>query len=189
VEAAVAREAGDRHLGAVGKLLDQAEPAAGSPQRGLHRLAQLLLGAHEREPATRLSIGRLHHAGEAELVVRIGHDLPAGLRNAFLLEPLPLTKLRAREHRRRRRDRVREAVARCDARSGTDGQFAPRGDHSVDALGLGEALQRGLVVERDDGSPIGEAEAGRRGIAVDGDHEQIARAGRSQQAELPRARP
>jgi hypothetical protein len=84
---------------------------------------------------------------------------------------------------------VREAVARRDARGRTDGQFAPRGDHSFDALGLGEALQRGLVVERDDRPPVGEAEAGRRGIAVDRDHEQIACAGRSQQAELPRARP
>ena len=77
-----------------------------------------------------------------------------------------------------------EAVARCDARSRADGQFAPRGDHSVDALGIGEALQRGLVVERDDRSPIGEAKAGRRGVAVDGDHEEVALARRAQEPDL-----
>ena len=59
---------------------------------------------------------------------------------------------------------------------------------AVDALGGREPVDLGLVLDRDDRAPVGEAEAGRGRIAVDGDHEEAAVAGRLEEAELPGAR-
>ena len=72
---------------------------------------------------------------------------------------------------------------------GADSPVDPGRDHPVHALGLGQPLERRLVVERDDRPPIGVAKARRRGVAIDRDHEDASRTRRSQQAELPRARP
>jgi hypothetical protein len=49
----------------------------------------------------------------------------------------------------------------------------------MDALGLGQPLERRLVVERDDCPPIGVAKAWRCGVAIDRDHEEASRARRS----------
>ena len=68
------------------------------------------------------------------------------------------------------------------------GQSMPGAIDAVDPLRGGEPVDLGLVLDRDDRAAVGEAEAGRGRVAVDGDDEQAAVAGGLEQAELPGAR-
>jgi translation initiation factor 2B subunit (eIF-2B alpha/beta/delta family) len=83
---------------------------------------------------------------------------------------------------------MREAKPRRDSRGGSHRPVGSRSDHAVDPLGLREALQRRLVLDRDDRPSVGVPKAGGAGIAVDRDHEQAARLRGGKQAELPGAR-
>jgi translation initiation factor 2B subunit (eIF-2B alpha/beta/delta family) len=58
-------------------------------------------------------------------------------------------------------------------------------DDAVDAIRVGETLERDLVVELEDGPAMGQPEAGRSRVAVDRDHVAAARAGGREQAGLP----
>lgn len=60
-------------------------------------------------------------------------------------------------------------------------------DHAVDAAGLGEPLERRLVVERKESPPLGQSKAGRTGVGVDRDHEQAAGPRGSEQRRPARA--
>jgi translation initiation factor 2B subunit (eIF-2B alpha/beta/delta family) len=57
----------------------------------------------------------------------------------------------------------------------------------VDVAGLDEALERGLVVERQDRPPVGKPEAGSAWVGVDCNHEEAARAGGGEQSRAARA--
>ena len=106
------------------------------------------------------------------------------LRHAGLREALALTQLRRRQLRGLGRDRVRQREPLRDPRRDPDRPVDARSDHAVDALGLGEPLDAGLVLGRDDRAAVREREARRGGIAVDRDHEQVARARGREQPEL-----
>jgi hypothetical protein len=58
----------------------------------------------------------------------------------------------------------------------------------VDILREREALDRDLVLRRDDRAPVGIPEARRSRVAVDRDHKQAALAGRREQPDLRGAR-
>jgi translation initiation factor 2B subunit (eIF-2B alpha/beta/delta family) len=81
---------------------------------------------------------------------------------------------------------VAQAEAGGDPR-GDGGGLAARAENAVDASGIGEPLERGLVVRRQDRPAVREPEARRVRVAVDGDHVEPARAGGREQARLPRA--
>lgn len=74
---------------------------------------------------------------------------------------------------------MRQAEARRDPGGWADSPVDPGRDHSLDTLGLGQPLERRLIVERDDCPPIGVAKARRGGVAIDRDHEEASRARRS----------
>ena len=101
-----------------------------------------------------------------------------------LAEALPLPELVRREHRRRRLDRVREPAALGDPRCDADRPVRPRRDDPVDPEGADQPLDRRLVLGREDAAAIGEAEAGRGGIAVDHGDPEAARTRRLEQTEL-----
>ncbi len=101
-------------------------------------------------------------------------------------EALALAQLGRDEERSLRRDRVLEAQPLGDARGNGDRPADPGSDHSVDPLRLGQPLDRRLVLDGDDRAPVRVAEPGRRGVAVDRDHEQAAPASRGEQPELGR---
>ena len=174
VEHAVARKRGDVDPRLLDQLLDQADPDPRGPQRRLHRCAQLPRRAHERAGAAALAVGRAHEAGHSDHLVRRGHHLPACLRHSRLGKPLALAQLRGREHGGLRRERVRQAQPRRDPRRRADRRVRAGADHAVDALRLGQSLERGLVVHGDDRPPVGVGESGSGGVAIDRDHEQPA---------------
>ena len=76
-----------------------------------------------------------------------------------------------------------------DPRRDRDRKVDPGRDHAVHPLGPREPVDPALVLGRDDRPPVRVREAGRRGVAVDRDHEQPARPGGGEQAELGRAGP
>ncbi len=65
----------------------------------------------------------------------------------------------------------------------------PGRDHAVDALREGEALDGGLVLDRDERPLVGEPKSRRRRVAVERDHLEPAPARGLEQAELRRPRP
>jgi hypothetical protein len=79
---------------------------------------------------------------------------------------------------------MRDAHLRGNPRGDADGPVDPRRDHAVDPLGVGKALDPALVLRRDDRAPVGKREAGRTGVTVDGDHEEVACPRCLQQPEL-----
>ncbi len=129
LEDAAAGEPRHRHLRALRELLDEAEPAPRGAQGLPHRVLQLVTRAHEREAATALAVGGLDDAREPELVVRLGHDLPACLRDPGLRPDAPAgvasswraPRLPARSgaatRSARRCARRRRRPSRCPARS------------------------------------------------------------------------
>jgi hypothetical protein len=71
-----------------------------------------------------------------------------------------------------------------DPRRDPDRPVVGRRDHSVDALGLGQPVQRRLVLERDQRAPVGVPEAGSGCVAIDRHYHQPAAPGGRQQPEL-----
>ena len=65
-----------------------------------------------------------------------------------------------------------------------DGPVGAGRDDPVDPERADEALDRGLVLGREDAAPVGEGKAGGAGIAVDHGKPHPARASRLEQAEL-----
>ena len=84
---------------------------------------------------------------------------------------------------------MRQAEPGRDSRRRADGPVGSGRDHAVDALRQGQSLDDRLVLDRHDRPAVGVPEAGRTGVAVDGDHEEAAGPGRCEQAELSRAGP
>ena len=109
--------------------------------------------------------------------------------------PQPLVEHRSRSFRRRRcphcrRGCYRDTLGRRvlhdlgDSRRDPDREIRPGRDQPVRAQRRGEALDRVLVLDRDDRLLVGEPEAGRLGVAVGRDHVEPARTRRLEQAEL-----
>ena len=106
--------------------------------------AKLLLGAHERQPALALAVGSLDDARRDRLLER------ARLRDEGSGEALPLSRLRGHERRGRLVDRVRKPETRRHPGGDADRPVGSRRDDPVDALGAGEAVDRRLVLGRDE---------------------------------------
>ena len=105
-------------------------------------------------------------------------------------EPLALAQLVRREHRRLRARSDAAGRARSAIRAATPtGQSVPGEIDPVDLERAGEPLDRRLVLGREDAAAVGEAEAGRRRVAVDDGDPEAARARRLEQPELCGARP
>ena len=167
VEAAVERERVHRHLRPVDELLDEAGVRRVRPRaRRRPRRSASDSSVDEREAALALPVGRLDDAREAEPLDRRARLLEAlqSSRRAAAARPP-----RAKRSRCRTFDVASTAVSGeigCgsaeplrDARGDPDGPVDARRDHAVDALGLGEPLDAGLVLGRDDRAPVGEREA------------------------------
>ena len=82
---------------------------------------------------------------------------------------------------------MRKPEAVRHTRRDCDGPVDSRGDEAVDAFGGCEPLDRRFVLGGDDRAPIRVPEAGRGGIAIDGDHVQIVPPCGGEQPELRRA--
>ena len=193
MEVAADRKRVDGQLATRHVLLDEEGRAARRGQRDLHRLLHLASRADERQSALALTVRRLDDAGKADAprglggLVRSRTDLVRGLRDARLGEAFALAQLRGREHGRLGRERVRQREPLCDACRDRDRPVDPGSDQSVDPLGARQPLDGGLVLGRNDRPAVGVAEAGCRGLPVDGDHVELTRPRGGQQAELRRS--
>ncbi len=105
VEDAVDRDRLDGHLGAVDVLLDDVDAVPRGVDRRLDRGRELLLGAHEGQPALALAVGSLDDARRHRLFER------SRLRDSGGGEALPLPRLGRHERRGRRVDRMGQARA------------------------------------------------------------------------------
>ncbi len=65
---------------------------------------------------------------------------------------------------------MREADPLRDPRRDPDGPVGARRDDAVDVAGAREPVHRLLVLRRQHSALVGEGEADRLGVAVDGDH-------------------
>jgi len=83
-----------------------------------------------------------------------------------------------------RRNRVRQCQTLRHACGDRHGPVDPRRDQAVDPLGAGQPLDARLVLGRDDCPAVGVAEAGRGWFPVNGDHMELTRPCRRQEAEL-----
>ena len=99
-------------------------------------------------------------------------------------EALALAELVRRENGGRRRNRMRQAEPLGDPRRHGHGPVGSRRDDAVEVERGGEALDRGLVLGRDDAAAVGEPEAGRGGIAVGDRSPDAVRPRRLEQPEL-----
>ena len=72
---------------------------------------------------------------------------------------------------------MRQAEPLGDPRGDADRPVGAGGDQPVDSQGSRQALDRRLVLGREDAAAVGEAEARRRRIAVDDRHPNAAFAG------------
>ena len=107
--------------------------------------------------------------------------------DACLGETLALPELRGGQDGGGRADRVRDHLALGDPRRDRDRPVDARRDQAVDPLRGGEAVDLGLVLDRDDRAAVGESEARRGRVAVDGNDEQAAVTGGLEETELTRA--
>ena len=71
-----------------------------------------------------------------------------------------------------------------DPRGDADRPVGAGRDHAVDPERRDEALDRGLVLGREDAPAVGEPESGRSGVAIDDRDPEVAGAGRLEQPEL-----
>jgi hypothetical protein len=194
-EAAADGERVHGHLAPGDELLDQHDARPGLAERERERVLELPLASDEHEPLLALTIGRLDHTRVSEsgrslarLLRGRANDVPRA-RDPGRGEPLALSKLRGREDRGRRIDRMRERQPLGDPGGDRYRPVDPGRDDPVDALGCGQPVDLGLVLDRDDRPAIGEAESGRGRVTVDGDDEEVSLAGRLEQAELAGPRP
>ena len=169
VEDAVDRDGVDGHLRPVDQLLDEADLAAGGVESGRDRGRQLGLRADEGEAALSLAVGRLDDARDRQPLDDAGDELRARLGHARLGEAVALARLRRRERGGGPVDRVRQRQPLGDARGDADRPVRARRDDPVDVLGPCEPVDAGLVLGRNDRPLVRVREAGRRGVAVDGD--------------------
>ena len=79
---------------------------------------------------------------------------------------------------------MREPEPLGDPGGDSDGPVGSGRDDPVDVLGPGEAVDARLVLGRDERALVRVGEAGRRGVAVDRDHEEVAFACRAQEPDL-----
>ena len=156
VEDAVDREGVDGHLRAVDV----------APRRCRHRSArrsiaasiaagELVLGAHERQPALALAVGRLDDARRpARRPPRSVDAAQRGCGTPAAAKRSRCATWTSRAPRSPRRSDA-EAPSRAATRAATPtGQSMPGRDDPVDALGAGEAVDRRLVLGRDDRPPV-----------------------------------
>ena len=182
------RERVHGHLGPVYDLLDEATPLRDSS------IAAAI--APEAPPPTgrasgplTLAVGRLDDGRHRAALLGLARELPAWLRNARLGEELTLPQLRDRERGRAGESGCGSPILFGHARGDRHRPVDPGGDDAFHALGACEALDALLVLGGDDRPPVRVPEPGRRGIAVERDHEQAPLAGRREQAELRRPGP
>ena len=182
------REGVHGHLGPLDELLDDGDPAPGLGDRVLERTPQLSGLSNQGQPLLALPVRCLHDARDFGRLVRLGDDLPTRLRDPGLAQPLTLLELRRRQTGHDAGNRMREPLPLGNPRGDRHRPVDPRRDHAVDPLGLGEARDPRLVLRRDDRATVRVAKPGRRRIAIECDHEQVALSGRREQAELRGAR-
>ena len=183
VEDAVDRHGLNGHLGAVDVLLDDVRTVARGLDRRLDRGRELLVGAHERQPALALAVGSLDDAGRDRLFEH------ARLRHTGDGQALPLPGLRGHERRGRLVDRMRKPETRRHPRGDAHRPVRPGRDDPVDRLRTRKAVDGRLVLGGDERTLVRIREARRRGIAIDRDHEELSLARRAQEADLGRPRP
>ena len=176
----VGRERVHRHLATGNMLLHDQRRRARRVERDANRLLHLLRGTHEREPTLSLAVRRLDDTGKTDAscgLRRLGRaraDLVRRLGHTGLREPLPLTQFRRRERGGLRGDRMPQSQALGHPSSDRHGPVDPGRDQPVNVLGAREPLDSGLVLGRDDRAAVGVPESGRRRVAIDRDHVQLA---------------
>ena len=159
-EDAADREADHGHLRPVDELLDERQAVPRGAARGLDRRGQARRVARRASgpsgPAGRAPSRRPgpSTSGSSSLAA---DDPRARLRDARLGEALALAQLVRREHRRLRRDRVRQPGALGDPRRDADRPVGAGRDDPVDLERADEPLDRGLVLGREDAAAVGEA--------------------------------
>ena len=117
-----------------------------------------------------------------------GSSSSARLRDAGRGEALALPRLGGRE-RRGRPSIGCGSPSRSATRAATpDGPVRAGRDDPVDVLGAREAVDRRLVLGRDERPLVRVREAGRGRIAIDRDHEEVALARGAQEPDLRRPR-
>ena len=192
-EPAVNRERVHGHDATADELLDEAVLALRLLERAGGRSSERLAVVGKADAALAGAVERLDHDGIAELLGSARHlcertaDDRARLRDACLLEPFALLLARDGDLGGLRRDRVREAEALGDAGSDRDRMVRAGSDHAVHLLRPREALDRRLVLDRDDRAAVGVAKPGGRRVAVGRDDGQVGGAGGCEHAELRRS--
>ena len=178
-------EAGHGDLGPGDELLDQRRAAARQGAGGVDRRREPRQPANDGAVRPAGPVRDLHDHGRRELDVadRV-RDLPARLRDAGGRQRLALPELARGHERRRGGQRVREAELLGDPRGTGNRAVRARSDQAAEREGVAEALDRVLVVGRDDAAPVRQREARRRGIAVADRRGDAERPRRLQHAEL-----
>ena len=192
-ELAVDREADHRHLRPVDELLDERERRCGrAPARSRSRPAAPPGRATSVSPFWPCRSGALttHGAVDLRRLVAAADDPPARLRHACLGEPLALAELVRREHRRLRRDRMRQPELLGDPRGDADRPVGARRDRSpsIPSAPTSRSIAGSSSVERMQRRSANR-KPGRARVAVDDGDPEAACAARLEQPELcgPRA--
>ena len=191
VEDAAYGEAVHGHLGPVDELLDQRLSG-----RRLAEIAASSAGASSSgEDTTDTATCPWRSAGfttsgrsSAELVIGgIRHELPGGLGNAGLGEPLALEALRHGDLGRGRIQGVRQPEPVGDASRDRHGRVDPGRDQPLDLLLARNQLDPVFVLGGDDRVPVRESQPDRLLVTVAGDDRDSTCLRRGEQPELPRA--
>ena len=182
------REPDHRQLRPRCELLDQGQIAARLESGRFDRGGEPGCAPDQRQPYLALPVRRLDDARRLHDGQRVPrrHHPPPRLRHARLVEPLALAHFVDRQHRRLRRQRMRQSGALGDPRRQSDRPVGSRRDQPLDAEGSDEPVDRSLILRRQDAAPIGETEAGRGGVPVDDGEPDPASASRLEQPELCR---
>ncbi len=139
------------------------------------------------------TVDDLHHDGKLEHQSRVAlaarDHLPARLGHSGSRERLALAHPVGAERCRGGCDRMNDSELVGDPRRDRGGAVAPRGDDPAERERGGEALDRRLVLDRDDAAAIGEGEPRRARVAVADRGPDAERPCGPQEPELRRARP
>jgi hypothetical protein len=182
-EAAVDREGVDGQLRSQDVLLDEdgAHPRLRSGLRKGRR--EPIARIDERQPTLSLPVWRLHDAWERE--ARLARVERPRVRDTGRSERVALAHLRGRECAGAGVDRMGQPEPPGDPGGDADRPVRARRDDPVDTPRAREPADRLLVLGRQHRAFVGEPEARRSRIAVDGNHIQVpARPGGLEQAEL-----
>ena len=181
------RERVHRDLGPLDVLLDEDAAAARLHRRRLERSREVLAAPDEREAALPLAIRRLDDAREPAASRPAGTRAGAGHRRRRTRRAGGASTSQPR--RRSGRSDARCPSARRRALRCATVQSAPGETIPSTSRARRKPLDAVLVLRREHRSLVGEREAGRQRIAVDGDHLQVAACpGGLEQPELGRAR-